>query len=155
MDIILDRIDPAPIITSDFDEQFLAWLWHLVDSLNENLSDIQNGLNTLTAPNLALLTETVTLTLGSPSFTVVDGTLYKVGYNVVGSGIPLNATIASIVLNVVTLDDNATSNGASLLTFIPTTGSVGNGIFFYDTSTNVYVGMQSGALVKFTTTAYP
>lgn len=32
---------------------------------------------------------------------------------------------------------------------------IGNGILLYDTTNNVYVGMQNGALVKFTTTAYP
>lgn len=36
-----------------------------------------------------------------------------------------------------------------------TTGDYGNGILLYDTTNNVYVGMQNGALVKFTTTAYP
>jgi hypothetical protein len=30
-----------------------------------------------------------------------------------------------------------------------------NGILLYDTTNNVYVGMQNGSLVKFTTTAYP
>ena len=30
-----------------------------------------------------------------------------------------------------------------------------NGVFLYDTTNNVYVGKQSGVLVKFTTTAYP
>lgn len=34
-------------------------------------------------------------------------------------------------------------------------GDFGDGILLYDTTNNEYVGMQSGALVKFTTTAYP
>lgn len=34
-------------------------------------------------------------------------------------------------------------------------GQLSNGILIYDTTNNVYVGMQSGALVKFTTTPYP
>lgn len=34
-------------------------------------------------------------------------------------------------------------------------GDFTNGIFLYDTTNNVYVGMISNALVKFTTTAYP
>jgi hypothetical protein len=34
-------------------------------------------------------------------------------------------------------------------------GDFGNGILLYDTTNNEYVGMQNGALVKFTTTAYP
>ena len=30
-----------------------------------------------------------------------------------------------------------------------------NGILLYDSTNNLYVGMQAGSLVKFTTTAYP
>ncbi len=155
MSIFLDRIDAAPIINSDFDMQFLQWLWVLVDALNENLSDIQNAINLLTAPNLALLTETVTLVMGDPSFTVVDGSLYSVDDNVVGNGIPMNSAILSIVGNLVTLTADATINGASALTFIPTDGTIGNGIFLYDTTNGVYVGMQNDALVQFDTSAYP
>lgn len=156
MALFLDRIDSAPIVSGDFDPQFLQWLWVLIDTLNETIGDIQNALNYLTAPNFAMLTETVTLTLGSPSFTVVDGTLYHIGDAVVGNGIPSNSNISGIVGNVITIDANATLNGASALTFIPTQDmGVNNGILFYDTTTNVYVGMKNGALVKFTTTAYP
>ena len=156
MAIFLDRIDAAPIINSNFDSQFLQWIAVLVDSLNENINDIQNSFNLLTASNYAMLNETVTLTTGSPSFTVANGALYHVGDSVIGSGIPASSNILSIAGNTVTLDVNATSTGASALTFIPTDGGdVGNGILFYDTTNNVYVGMQSGALVKFTTTAYP
>lgn len=36
-----------------------------------------------------------------------------------------------------------------------TAGTLINGVFLYDTDNNEYVGMQSGALVKFTTAAYP
>jgi len=43
MSLALDRIDAAPIVNSDFDYQFLQWLWVLVDSLNENLNDLQFG----------------------------------------------------------------------------------------------------------------
>ncbi|CAB4151313.1 hypothetical protein UFOVP685_12 [uncultured Caudovirales phage] len=49
MTIFLDRVDAAPIVNSDFDAQFLQWLWVLVDSLNENINDIQNAFNFLTA----------------------------------------------------------------------------------------------------------
>ena len=97
MSIFLDRIDAAPIVNSDFDAQFLQWLWVLVDALNENINDIQNAFNLLTAM----------------SYTAVE--------------------IAA--MNVA--------------------GTLGNGILLYDTTNNVYVGKQSGALVKFTTTAYP
>lgn len=96
--LFLDRIDSAPIINSDkFDPQFLQWLWVLVDTLNEDISDIQNAFNLLTAQ----------------SYTAAE--------------------IAA--LNVA--------------------GDLVNGILLYDTTNNVYVGMQSGSLVKFTTTAYP
>ena len=36
-----------------------------------------------------------------------------------------------------------------------TAGDLTNGVLLYDTTNNEYVGMQSGALVKFTTTSYP
>lgn len=67
--------------------------------------------------------EVVTLTAISPSFTVVDGTLYSVGDIVTGGGIPPLTKILSIVGNVVTMTMNATITGTSLLTFsheIPT-----------------------------------
>lgn len=97
MTLFLDRIDSAPIINGDFDPQFLQWIWVLVDSLNENIFDIQNALNLLTAM----------------SYTAVE--------------------IAA--MNVA--------------------GDLSNGVLLYDTTNNVYVGKQNGALVKFTTTAYP
>ena len=49
MTIFLDRINAAPIVNSNFDTQFLQWIWVLVDSLNENIDDIQDGFNLLTA----------------------------------------------------------------------------------------------------------
>jgi hypothetical protein len=67
--------------------------------------------------------ETCTLTAISPSFNVVDGTLYNVGDGVSGGGIPLGAKILTIVGNVVTMTLNATITGPSVLTFsheIPT-----------------------------------
>lgn len=97
MTIFLDRIDSVPIINGDFDPQFFQWLWVLVDALNENINDIQNALNLLTAM----------------SYTAVE--------------------IAAMNL----------------------AGDLVNGVLLYDTTNNVYVGKQSGALVKFTTTAYP
>lgn len=45
MSLLLDKIDAAPIANSEFDYQFLQWLWVLVDSLNENLNDIQFAVN--------------------------------------------------------------------------------------------------------------
>jgi hypothetical protein len=156
MTLSLDRIDAAPIADNkEFDPEFRQWIWTLIDTLNELIIDVENALNALTANNLALLSETVTLSIGSPSFTVADGTLYNVGNPVIGSGIPANATILSIVANTVTLTANATSNGSSVLTFVPVQSTITNGILFYDTTENKYVGMISGALVQFTTTSYP
>lgn len=51
MTIFLDRVDSAPIINGDFDPQFLQWVWVLVDSLNENINDLENAINLLTAMN--------------------------------------------------------------------------------------------------------
>jgi hypothetical protein len=34
-------------------------------------------------------------------------------------------------------------------------GNLENGMILYDTDNDVYVGVQAGALVKFTTTSYP
>lgn len=97
MALFLDRVDSAPIMNGDFDPQFLQWIWVLVDTLNEDITDIQDAFNFLTATN----------------YTAVQ--------------------IAAM-------------NAA---------GQLGNGILMYDTTNNVYVGKQNGALVKFTTTAYP
>ncbi len=97
MALFLDRIDSAPILYGTFDVQFLQWLWVLVDALNEDIGDIQNAFNLLTAM----------------SYTAVE--------------------IAA--MNVA--------------------GSLGDGILLYDTTNNVYVGKQSGTLVKFTTAVYP
>jgi hypothetical protein len=50
MAVFLDRIDAVPIANNtEFDPQFLQWLWVLVDSLNGDLTDIQNAFNSLTA----------------------------------------------------------------------------------------------------------
>ncbi len=97
MALFLDRIDSAPIINVDFDPQFLQWLWVLVDVLNEDIEDIQDGFNFLTAPNYS----------------------------------------------------------AAQISAMNAEGLLSNGVMVYDTDNHVYVGKQNGALVKFTTTAYP
>lgn len=51
MTYFLDRVDAVPVINTDIDIQLLQWIWVLVDTLNENLNDIQNALNLLTAQN--------------------------------------------------------------------------------------------------------
>lgn len=97
MTIFLDRIDSAPVINSDLDSQLLQWFWVLVDSLNENISDIQNAFNLL----------------------------------------------------------NAMSYTAAEIAAMNVAGNLSNGVLLYDTTNSVYVGKQGGALVKFTTSAYP
>lgn len=97
MPMFLDRIDSAPIADSDMDFQFRQWIWVLVDTLNEDINDIEDALNFLTAPNYT----------------------------------------------------------AAQIAALDTAGSFGDGILLYDTTNNVYVGKISGALVKFTTAAYP
>lgn len=97
MAIFLDRIDAVPLQGESFTFEYNSWVAVLVDTLNENLSDIQNSLN-----------------------------LYVSG----------NYTATEINDMLVA-------------------GTLVNGVFLYDTTNNVYVGMQSGALVKFTTTPYP
>jgi hypothetical protein len=75
----------------------------------------------------SIQTEAVTLTIASPSFTVLNGAVYQLGDVVTGSGIPANTTILSIVGNLVTLTANAAVNGTSILTFthpLPTPGVV-------------------------------
>lgn len=49
MTVTLDKIDSAPIANSNLDHNFLQWIWVLVDSLNENISDIETAFNLLTA----------------------------------------------------------------------------------------------------------
>lgn len=91
----LDRIDS--IAATEFDVQFLQWVWVLVDSLNENIFDIENAFNLLAAS----------------SYTQTQ------------------------------------------ISDMQTAGQLNDGIVLYDTTNNVYVGRESGVLVKFSTAAYP
>jgi hypothetical protein len=67
------------------------------------------------------------------------------------TGETINSSFSDIekALNVLT----AQSYTAEEITGL--TPSITNGVLLYDTTNNVYVGMQSGSLVKFTTSAYP
>ncbi len=47
--IFLDRIDAAPVLSDVFDYPFATWLAVLVNVLNENIQDIQDDFNLLTA----------------------------------------------------------------------------------------------------------
>lgn len=83
-------------------------------------------------------TETVSLTNGSNTFIVTNGSLYQVGMLISGTGIPPGTTITNIAVNTITMSGNAVvspSPEASLISFY----SIGNGNG--STTFNVY-GMQ-------------
>ncbi len=69
-------------------------------------------------PTSTTLREIVTLSNGSPTFTVVNGGLYFVGDAVSGNGIPASTEILTVVGNTITLTNDATLSGQSNLTFI-------------------------------------
>jgi hypothetical protein len=68
-------------------------------------------------PTDTIVSELVVLTTASPSFTVVNGTIYNVGDLVTGNGIPALTAILSIDGNLITLTNSATITGSSTLTF--------------------------------------
>lgn len=68
-------------------------------------------------PTEEVQTETVTLTSASPLFTVFNGALYNEGDSVSGTGIPADTVILSIVGNTITMSQDATITGSSLVTF--------------------------------------
>jgi len=68
-------------------------------------------------PTSTVLTEIVTLSNGSPTFTVVNGSIYFEGDTVTGNGIPANTVIQTVFGNTITLNSNATLSGQSNLTF--------------------------------------
>jgi|SRR5579863_3531692 len=83
---------------------------------------INLGINTVrfvdnNYPTDTIVTELVTLTTLSPSFTVQNGTIYSIGDLVTGNGIPANSAILSIDGNLITLNNSATITGPSTLTF--------------------------------------
>ncbi len=65
----------------------------------------------------------------------------------------LNETLGDLqgALNLLT----AQSYTATEITALESDGLITNGVLLYDSTNNVYVGMQSGSLVQFTTSAYP
>jgi hypothetical protein len=68
-------------------------------------------------PDTVIQTETVLLDSGSPTFSVENGGLYNNGDSVTGTGIPANTIINNINGDVITLNNNATITGLSVLTF--------------------------------------
>ena len=65
----------------------------------------------------------------------------------------LNETLQTLQDSINFLE--APNYTATQITTLFGQGDIGNGILLYDTTNNVYVGIQNGALVKFTTTPYP
>lgn len=61
--------------------------------------------------------ETVTLTTGTNTFTVADGSIYAINYPVEGTGITLGTFISDIVGNTITISSNATATGPSDVRF--------------------------------------
>jgi hypothetical protein len=47
--IFLNKIDAVPVLSDNFDYPFSTWLAVLVNVLNENIQDIQDDFNLLTA----------------------------------------------------------------------------------------------------------
>ncbi len=82
-----------------------------------------DGDNTLSRRDFNLLfqaltnLETVTLTTASPTITVANGAIYRIGAPIEGSGIQAGTLISTIVGNVVTMNLPATSTGPSVLRF--------------------------------------
>lgn len=64
MEVFLIRIDTSPIFGNDFTQDFTQWVTNLVDTLNENFNDIEDGFNFLTAPNLTAAEITTGFTAG-------------------------------------------------------------------------------------------
>ncbi len=62
-------------------------------------------------------TETVTLTSTSATFTVANGSTYRIGMGVENAGIPANTTITGISGNTITISSAATSSGATSVRF--------------------------------------
>ena len=70
-----------------------------------------------TYPTESIQTESVALTSGVNYFDVFNGAIYNAGDTVTGHGIPALTTIVSIVGNTITLTQNVTFTGQSILTF--------------------------------------
>jgi len=92
MPFFLYRVDAAPV-KNELPYELNQWLSVTVDTLNEDINDIQDAFNNFQVPSYTSL------------------------------------QIADLTLT--------------------------NGVILYDSTLDVYVGMQAGSLVKFTTTPYP
>ncbi len=61
--------------------------------------------------------ETVTLTSSMATFTVADGSIYRVGMGLEGTGIPAFTTIIAISTNTITMSSVATVSGSEVVRF--------------------------------------
>lgn len=75
--------------------------------------------------NAMTTTETVTLTNGVNTFTVVSSTDYFIGMAIESTGIPASTTISNIVGTTITMSANATDTGANTVRFFA--AGAGNG----------------------------
>lgn len=73
MTIVLDKVDTVPVMNVDFPTIFMQWLAVLVDTLNQDIQNIQDGLNILYAPSYTSA-EIADLTLQNGVF-LYDSTL--------------------------------------------------------------------------------
>ena len=53
MSLQLDKIDSAPILGNDMPAEFLQWIWVLIDSLNENIDDLELTVSSLDVSTMA------------------------------------------------------------------------------------------------------
>ncbi len=49
MALQLDKIDSAPILGTGMPFEFMQWIWVLIDSLNENIDDLEGIVSSFTA----------------------------------------------------------------------------------------------------------
>lgn len=68
-------------------------------------------------PTTTTQTIVATLTMGLPTFSVVDPSLYQFGDRITGTGILANTFVADIVSNVITMSTNAFITGPQTVTF--------------------------------------
>jgi microcystin-dependent protein len=62
-------------------------------------------------------TETVSLTSGSPTFTVPNGQFYRIGMFIEGTGVPAATTVSNVVGNTITMSANANATTSSVVRF--------------------------------------
>jgi hypothetical protein len=59
----------------------------------------------------------VSLTSGSPTFTVPNGQFYRIGMFIEGTGVPAATTVSNVVGNTITMSANANATTSSVVRF--------------------------------------